>query len=248
MYSDLNDFLADLDTRKLLSRVSEPVRPRSRNRRRGRSRVQAAGGGPALLFERPTGYDIPVAANTYGSNERMCLALGVKTLERSRERDRRAHDAADARPASWTALKMLPMVGRLRDLMPKTVTDAPCHEIVTTTGTLDALADSEMLARGRWQVHHVSARLHERPETGIRNIGTYRMQVSTAARPVCTGSGTRAAAQHHRVAERPRQAARGRRRAQCRAGAAVLRHGADARGTRRAVARRVPVEAPDRGW
>ena len=37
--------------------------------------------GPALLFEQPTGYDIPVASNLYGSLERMCLVLGVKTLD-----------------------------------------------------------------------------------------------------------------------------------------------------------------------
>ena len=34
---------------------------------------------------------------------------------------------------------MLPMVGRLRDLMPKTVKDAACQEIVERDGTLDAL-------------------------------------------------------------------------------------------------------------
>ena len=39
------------------------------------------GGGPALLFEKPTGFDIPVATNLFGSMERMCLALGVKTLD-----------------------------------------------------------------------------------------------------------------------------------------------------------------------
>jgi len=75
MYSDLNDFLADLDTRKLLSRVSEPVSPDLEIARRGRSRVQAAGGRPRPALRETTGYDIPVAANTYGSNERMCLAL-----------------------------------------------------------------------------------------------------------------------------------------------------------------------------
>ena len=63
---------------------------------------KSPGGGPALLFEKPTGYDMPVATNVYGSIERMCLALGVKTLDDLAERDRRADDAADAAPASWT--------------------------------------------------------------------------------------------------------------------------------------------------
>ena len=38
-------------------------------------------GGPALLFEKPAGFDIPVASNVFGSLERMCLALGVRTLD-----------------------------------------------------------------------------------------------------------------------------------------------------------------------
>jgi 4-hydroxy-3-polyprenylbenzoate decarboxylase len=81
-------------------------------------------GGPALLFEKPTGYDVPVASNVYGSNERMCLALGVKTLDDlAKEIDELM--TPQMPEGIMDALKMLPMVGRLRDLMPKTVKDAP---------------------------------------------------------------------------------------------------------------------------
>ena len=38
------------------------------------------GGGKALLFEN-TGYDFPVLMNAYGSEKRMCLALGVQKLD-----------------------------------------------------------------------------------------------------------------------------------------------------------------------
>ena len=37
------------------------------------------------------------------------------------------------------ALKMLPLVSRLTDLMPKTVKDAPCQEVVQQDGSLDEL-------------------------------------------------------------------------------------------------------------
>ena len=102
MYSDLNDFLADLDKRKLLARIGEPVSPDLEIAAVTDRVCKSPGGGPALLFEKPTGFDIPVASNVYGSNERMCLALGVKTLDDLAQRDRRADDAADARRASWT--------------------------------------------------------------------------------------------------------------------------------------------------
>src|SRR5437588_3658413 len=138
MYSDLDDFLADLDRRKLLARITEPVSPNLEIAAVTDRACKSPGGGPALLFEAPTGHDMPVASNIYGSNERMCLALGVKTL------DDLAADIdqlmTPQMPAGiMDALKMLPMVGRLRDLMPRTVSDAPCHEIVSKDATLDSL-------------------------------------------------------------------------------------------------------------
>src|SRR5881392_3123266 len=44
-------------------------------------RVSKSGnGGKALLFEN-TGYDFPVLMNAYGSDKRMCMALGVERLD-----------------------------------------------------------------------------------------------------------------------------------------------------------------------
>src|ERR1700674_5466224 len=138
MYSDLNDFLADLDTRGLLARVSEPVSPDLEIAAVTDRACKSPGGGPALLFEKPTGFDIPAVTNLYGSNERICLALGVKTLDDlAKEIDELM--TPQIPQGIMDALKMLPMVGRLRDLMPKTVKDAACQEIVNREGTLDAL-------------------------------------------------------------------------------------------------------------
>src|SRR5438477_8894356 len=81
MYADLNDFIADLDKRRLLARVAEPVSPDLEIAAVTDRACKSPGGGPALLFEKPAGFDIPVASNLYGSMERMCLALGVKTLD-----------------------------------------------------------------------------------------------------------------------------------------------------------------------
>src|SRR5690242_18991314 len=81
MYSDLTDFLADLDRRHLLACIAEPVSPDLEIAAVTDRACKQPGGGPALLFEQPVGYEIPVASNVYGSFERMCLALGVKTLD-----------------------------------------------------------------------------------------------------------------------------------------------------------------------
>src|SRR4051812_29914125 len=138
MYSDLNDFIADLDRRKLVARVKEPVSPDLEMAAVIDRACKSAGGGPAILFEKPAGFDIPVAANVFGSLERMCLALGVKSLD-----DLAAEINTLMTPQMpagiMGALKMLPMVSRLSDLMPKTVKDGPCQEVVERDGTLDSL-------------------------------------------------------------------------------------------------------------
>src|SRR5438445_146504 len=81
IYSDLNGFVAGLERHTLLTRVAEPVSPRLEMAAVIDRACRSPGGGPALLFDKPTGFDIPVAANLYGSMERMCLALGVNALD-----------------------------------------------------------------------------------------------------------------------------------------------------------------------
>ena len=120
MYADLDDFLADLERRKLLARVTEPVSPDLEIAAVTDRACKLPGGGPALRFDRPTGYEMPVASNVYGSNERICLALGVKTLDDlAKEIDELM--TPQMPEGIMDALKMLPMIGRLRDLMPRTV-------------------------------------------------------------------------------------------------------------------------------
>ena len=71
MYSDINDFIADLDKRGLLSRVRESVNPDLEIAAVTDRACKLPGGGPGLLFERPTGFDMPVATNLFGSTEQI---------------------------------------------------------------------------------------------------------------------------------------------------------------------------------
>ena len=81
----------------LTSRRSSPSSTAGRSWRASASRVspdleiaavidracKSPGGGPALLFEQPTGASMPVAANLFGSMSRICLALGVDEARRA---------------------------------------------------------------------------------------------------------------------------------------------------------------------
>jgi 4-hydroxy-3-polyprenylbenzoate decarboxylase len=201
MYSDLDDFLADLGRRGLLARVAERVSPNLEIAAVVDRACKSTGGGPALLFEQPAGFDIPVAANVYGSMVRMCLALGVNTLDDlAREIDELMTPQVPA--GIMDALKMLPVVARLRDLMPRTVKDAPCHEIVQRDGTLDELPILTCWPEDGGPYITFPLVFTKDPESGARNIGTYRMQVFDSRTTGMHWQRHKGGAQHHRVAER----------------------------------------------
>src|SRR2546427_5686590 len=90
---NLRDFLGALDARGELARVAHPVSVDKQMTEVADRCMKARGGGPALLFERPTLTSgaparYPVAVNLFGSEKRMALALGVECLDEIRERVR----------------------------------------------------------------------------------------------------------------------------------------------------------------
>ena len=97
-YQDLKDFLAALERAGELRRVTAPVDPTLEISEIVTRTVRA--GGPALLFERPTRGEMPVAINLFGTHRRMAMALGVKRRRRDRRPDRRAGQAGAAGRAS----------------------------------------------------------------------------------------------------------------------------------------------------
>ena len=69
MYADLTDFIADLDKRKLLARIADPVSPDLEIAAVTDQACKLPGGGPALLFEKPAGFAIPVAEDVAGDGD-----------------------------------------------------------------------------------------------------------------------------------------------------------------------------------
>jgi 4-hydroxy-3-polyprenylbenzoate decarboxylase len=201
MYEDLTEFLTDLEKRKLLVRIKESVSPDLEIAAVTDRASKMPGGGPALLFEQPAGFKMPVASNVFGSLERMCLALGVKTLDDLATEINQLM-TPQMPEGIMDALKMLPMIGRLRDLMPKTVKDAPCQEIVRRDGTLDDLPILKCWPEDGGRFITLPLVFTRDPETGMRNIGTYRMQVFDGRTTGMHWQRHKGGAQHYRVAER----------------------------------------------
>ena len=136
-YRDLREFIALLDARGELKRVTAPVDPRlemteicDRTLRRG---------GPALLFENPTGYTVPVLANLFGTPLRVALGMGEESVAALREVGRllaylKEPDPPRGMKDAWHAL---PIYKKVLDMAPKTVRSAPCQECVVGADEVD---------------------------------------------------------------------------------------------------------------
>ena len=91
------------------------------------------------------------------------------------------------------AFKMLPMLDRLRDLMPEDGQRCAMPGNREARWLLDELPILKTWPEDGGRYITLPLVITEDPETGVRNIGTYRMQVFDGAPPACTGSGTRVA-------------------------------------------------------
>src|SRR5688500_14566175 len=89
------------------------------------------GGGKALLFEN-TGYGFPVLMNAYGSDKRMCLALGVNHLDDTAKEIEGLFKLLSAPKENiLDKLKLLPKLGQFASWMPKVKNGrGECQEII----------------------------------------------------------------------------------------------------------------------
>jgi 4-hydroxy-3-polyprenylbenzoate decarboxylase len=122
--ADLQTFVRELESRGWLHRVRCEVDP-ILEVAEITDRVTKAGG-PALLFERVRGSRFPLLINTYGTRERMCLALGdlaarVKNLVKP-----------EIPTTLMEKLRKIPELAQLGSLPPKIVRKGVCQEVVLT--------------------------------------------------------------------------------------------------------------------
>ena len=136
-YSDLRQFIAQLEARGDLKRIRAEVSPRLEMTEIC-DRVLRAGG-PALLFERPAGHDIPVLANLFGAVRRIAAAMGLADTRALREVGKMLAFLREPDPPKW--LRDLgdkfPVWKQLLNLPPKVVSRAPSQEVILEGDNVD---------------------------------------------------------------------------------------------------------------
>jgi 4-hydroxy-3-polyprenylbenzoate decarboxylase len=126
-YRDLRDFISQLETQGELKRISQPVSPNLEMTEICDRTLRAEG--PALLFENPTGYDIPVLGNLFGTPKRVAMGMGAESVTALREIGKLLAALKEPEPPKGfrDALDKLPIYKQVLNMAPKVVKNAPCQ-------------------------------------------------------------------------------------------------------------------------
>jgi 4-hydroxy-3-polyprenylbenzoate decarboxylase len=175
-YKGLQHFIAALESAGELVRVTEPVSPRlevteivdrlSKNN------------GPALLFTR-NGTDFPILINAFGSERRICMALGLGTLDEIRtDIGELVRIFLGPKESLREKLRVIPGLRRVSSWMPKRIRGkGACQEVVMDPPDLGRLPVLTCWPADGGPFITLPCVHTKDPETGARNVGMYRMQV-----------------------------------------------------------------------
>ncbi|MFZ2971195.1 MAG: 4-hydroxy-3-polyprenylbenzoate decarboxylase [Ferribacterium limneticum] len=129
-YHDLRDFMSQLEKTGELKRVGVEVDTRLEMTEICDRVLRAEG--PAILFEKPKGHSIPVLANLFGTPKRVALGMGEESVQALREVGKLLAYLKEPEPPKGLkdAWDKLPILKQVMNMAPKTVSSAPCQEIV----------------------------------------------------------------------------------------------------------------------
>ncbi len=136
-YRDLRDFIRDLEGRGLLKRVKTAVSPHLEMTEVCDRTLRA--GGPALLFENPTGYVMPVLGNLFGTTERVALGMGRQNISELRDVGRLlAYLKEPEPPRGFRDLwDKLPILKQVLNMAPSVVKRPVCQQNVLRGDEID---------------------------------------------------------------------------------------------------------------
>lgn len=180
MYRGLRQFLELLEREGELVRVKCEVSPIEEIAEITDRMSKSESGGKALLFEQ-TGTDFPLVTNMFGSPRRMALALGVDSLDSLGERiESLIKSVTHPMESLSEKLRMLPLLADVSRWFPHKIKGRGVCQQVAYMG--DEVDLSRLPILKCWQ--HDGGRFVTLPmvntidpDTGIRNVGMYRMQV-----------------------------------------------------------------------
>jgi len=136
-FKNLRDFLDHLEAHGQLKRISHPIDPHYEMTEISDRTLRQAG--PALLFENPIGYDVPVLTNLFGTPERVAIGMGRENVQDLREVGKLLAYLKEPEPPRGfrDALDKLPVFKQVLNMPAKKLRKAPCQDIIWQGGDVD---------------------------------------------------------------------------------------------------------------
>lgn len=184
-YKSLSAFIDKLEAAGELVRIKTFVDPALEIAEIADRVSKTADRNKALLFEN-TGTEFPLLINSMGSERRMCMALGVDSLDEvAREIENLFKMLTGPKNGLLEKLSMLPQLGKFASWMPKVVSGrGECQQVIMSEPNLDKIPILKCWPKDGGRFITLPSIHTKDPTNGIRNIGMYRMQVFT---PTMTG-------------------------------------------------------------
>ncbi|HRO46970.1 menaquinone biosynthesis decarboxylase [Agriterribacter sp.] len=184
-YKNQQEFIDALERAGELLRITAYVDPKLEMAEITDRVSKSGNGGKALLFEN-TGYDpasrqagFPVLMNAYGSEKRMCMALGVNRLDDiAGEIESLFKLLTKPKESILDKLNLLPKLSQFASWMPKVKSGrGACQEVVMQNPDLGKLPVITCWPKDGGPFITLPVIHTKDLQTGIRNVGMYRMQV-----------------------------------------------------------------------
>lgn len=206
MYSDFQAFLRALESAGELRTISHSISPYLEITEIADRCMKMPNGGPALLFERPTGHSIPVAINAFGSEKRTAMALGVSDVREIA--DELEQTLKPEIPAGILAkLGALKKLARFAGAVPKSAANGICHDVVIQGSDIDLTTLPILTCWPQDAGPFITLPMvftHD-PNTGKRNVGMYRIQIYDKNTTGMHWQMHKVGAEHERLAREKRQ-------------------------------------------
>ena len=171
---DINDFIKELEKNGELKRVTTEVD--SELEVAEIMRRQMYSNGPAILFEKIKGYQMPILANAFGSMKRLEIGLEMTDFT---EIGQRIVDMTkmDIPSGILNKIKKLPELSKMTESFPKLESSGPVTEVTSSSASFDDLPILKSWSEDAGKFITLGLVATNHPETGVRNLGVYRMQI-----------------------------------------------------------------------
>lgn len=177
-YKSLTHFIEVLEKNNELIRIKEYVNPELEITEITDRFSKSKDGGRALLFEN-TSSNFPVLINAFGSEKRICLALGVNNLDEiGKKIEDVFKDLSSPKSSILEKLKILPTLSNISSWMPRQISGKGiCQEVIIRDPDLSELPILKCWPADGGPFITLPIVITKDPNNGIRNVGMYRMQV-----------------------------------------------------------------------